>query len=100
MIHLTPCPFCRSPQVAAQELDAEQWAVTCPACGSIGPQAASALEAGRHWNSRVRSRVEIASEAMAAIIGRQTGHEDAYDNVALRSLRYADALISHQDKTI
>lgn len=99
-LHLTPCPFCRSPDVLVQEVDCGQWASTCSSCGTIGPQAPSAVEAGRGWNSRVRSRVDIASEAMAAIIGRQSGHDDAVANVAIRALRYADALIAHQDKAL
>lgn len=63
--HPTPCPFCGSRDLDVQELDVKSWALSCPACGAIGPlhQGQDPLTALQRWNTRPRAGWAAAAEA-------------------------------------
>ncbi len=60
------CPFCRSMNSDVIECDVASWAVTCRACGVIGPAAATAREAMERWNERKDADAADSAETGAA----------------------------------
>lgn len=44
------CIFCNAPDLRIFEIDTGKWAVVCPQCGAIGPQATTSEIAVSRWN--------------------------------------------------
>lgn len=49
---LGPCPFCTSEKTQMDEVDENQWSVSCRVCGATGPISKNALLAEMQWNYR------------------------------------------------